>query len=335
MTRRKRLLLSLSSVFVALVVYLVYLVWSMIHMPGISYRGELPPADDALKQLAADLRKDVAVLAVEIGERNISKHPQELDRAAAWIQDQFAATGITLGRQTYKVDEYLCKNLEVEIPGKTRPREIVIIGAHYDSVIGSPGANDNGSGVAAMLALLRRFAHRPTDKTLRFVAFVNEEPPYFQTEKMGSVVYARRCRAQKENVTAMIALETIGYFTDAPNSQHYPRPFGLFYPSVGNFIGFVGNSASGDLVRHAIETFRREEQFPSEGGAMPDSVAGIGFSDHWSFNQQGYPALMITDTAMFRYPHYHEAEDTIDKIDFDRMARVVRGLEKVIAELAK
>lgn len=205
--------------------------------------------------------------------------------------------------------------------------------AHYDTVIGTPGANDNSSGVAATLALARRFAKRNTDRTLRFVAFVNEEPPYFQTDQMGSRVYAQRCRQRRENVVSMLSLETIGYYDDTPGTQDYPPPFGLLYPSEGNFIGFVGNTESGDLVRQAVAAFRRNEKFPAEGGALPGEIPGVGFSDQWSFWQEGYPALMVTDTAMFRYPHYHEPEDTIDKVNFDRTARVVRGLEKVVAEL--
>jgi len=166
------------------------------------------------------------------------------------------------------------------------------------------------------------------------VAFVNEEPPYFQTEQMGSWVYARRCHERNEKITAMLSLETIGYYSDSPDSQKYPPPFNLLYPSTGNFIGFVGNTSSAALVRQVVGAFRQYEQFPSEGGAPPEAIPGVGFSDQWSFWQEGYPALMVTDTAMFRYPHYHQAEDTPDKIDFERMARVVRGLEKVIAVLA-
>ena len=131
----------------------------------------------------------------------------------------------------------------------------------------------------------------------------------------------------------MLSLETIGYYSDTPGSQKYPPPFSLFYPSTGKFIGFVGNGRSGDLVRRALAAFRENEQFPSEGGALPEFMPGVGFSDHWSFWQEGYPAVMVTDTAMFRYPHYHEPTDTTDKIDFERMARVVRGLKKVVAAL--
>jgi Zn-dependent M28 family amino/carboxypeptidase len=224
--------------------------------------------------------------------------------------------------------------LEAQITGKTRSGEIVVVGAHYDTVPGTAGANDNTSGVAATLALARKFSKLENDRTLRFVAFVNEEPPYFQTDQMGSRVYARQCRQQGDNIVAMVSLETLGWYDDRPNSQNYPLPFGLLYPSTGNFIGFIGNIASRSLVRQAIGTFRQHEQFPSEGAALPEAIPGVGFSDQWSFWQEGYPAIMVTDTALFRYPFYHTPEDTIDKVNFDRLARVVRGLEKVVAGLA-
>jgi len=303
-------------------------------MPGDSYHGELPTADDELNALVEELRGDVAHLAVEIGERNVLNCPEELAQTADWIEARFTAAGHEVGRQEYEAYGTGCCNLEVEVLGTAQPNEVVVIGAHYDTVFGTPGANDNSTGVAAVLALARRFSNRKSGRTIRFVAFVNEEPPFFQTSEMGSRVYAKRCRERDENVVAMMSLETIGYFDDSPGSQKYPPPFGLLYPSTGNFIGFVGNVGSRALVREAVGSFRRNEKFPSEGGALPAFIPGIGFSDHWSFWQEGYPALMVTDTAMFRYPYYHEAEDTIDKVDFERTARVVRGLEKVVAELA-
>jgi len=182
--------------------------------------------------------------------------------------------------------------------------------------------------------MARRFAGVFSDRTLRFVAFVNEEKPFAHTERMGSWVYARRCRQRSEKVTAMLSLETIGYYSDKPGSQKYPPPVGLFYPSRGNFVAFVGNTRYGRLVRQAAAAFRRSEPFPSEGGALPERIPNIGFSDHWSFWQEGYPALMVTDTANFRYPYYHSPQDTADKLDFERMSRVVRGLKSVLAALA-
>jgi Zn-dependent M28 family amino/carboxypeptidase len=209
-----------------------------------------------------------------------------------------------------------------------------VIGAHYDSVQGSPGANDNATGVAAMLALARAFKNRSPSRTLRFVAFTNEEPPFFQSSQMGSRIYARRCREGSENVSLMVSLETIGYYSDKPGSQGYPFPFSFFYPSTANFIAFVGNMDNALWVRQLLTTFRRHAQFPSEGGALWEWIPGVAWSDHWSFWKEGYPAVMVTDTAPNRYPYYHTAADTTDKIDFARMARVVSGLQRTIEELA-
>lgn len=307
----------------------------MLGTPGKSYRGELPAADEALSALAVELREDIAHLSVDIGERNVGRRPMQLAQAADYIAAKFAVGGLVAQRQEYEVAGRTCSNLEVEIAGASRAEEIVIVGAHYDTVPGTVGANDNASGVAAVLALARRFAEHKTGRTLRFAAFTNEEKPYAHTSLMGSRVYARRCRERAEQIVGMFSLETIGYYDDTPGSQKYPPPLGLFYPSAGNFIAMVGNLASRRLLRNAIAAFRENELFPSEGAALPEMVPRIGDSDHASFWREGYPALMVTDTANFRYPYYHTPEDTIDKINFDRMARVVRGMEKVIGVLAQ
>jgi Zn-dependent M28 family amino/carboxypeptidase len=271
-------------------------------------------------------------LAGEIGERNLP-HYLQLNAAADYIEKSFRQVGLESRRDSYEVRGLASHNIEVEIRGISP--DVVLVGAHYDSVFGAPGANDNGTGVAALLALTRRFAGKPTNATLRFVAFANEEPPYFQTPDMGSLVYAGRCKARGDRITAMISLETIGYFSDAPRSQTYPvAALGVFYPRVGNFIGIVGNVSSRWLVRRAIAEFRQDGKIPAEGAALPAAIAGVGWSDHWAFWQHGYPGIMITDTAPFRYPHYHEATDTPDKLDYDRFALVVSTTEKLIRSLA-
>lgn len=306
-----------------------------IRMPGKSHAGPLPAADEPLKQRAAELRQHVTKLADEIGERNVLRRPAALRQAADWIEAELAQQNYRTRRQAFEVADETCVNVEAELPGQRLPQEIVIIGAHYDSELGTPGANDNGTGVAAMLCLACRFAQAPTDRTLRFVAFVNEEPPFFQTEKMGSWQYAKECRRRGDNIVAMLSLETIGYYSDQPGSQKYPPPFSLLYPSTGNFIGFVANRASAALLAQIIGEFRRVEPFPSEGAALPEQIPGVGFSDQWSFWQEGYPGVMVTDTALYRYPHYHLPEDTPDKVDFEKTARVVRGLEAVVQLLGK
>ena len=304
----------------------------MIRMPGKSYDGPPPPLTPAEVVLRDALRKDVETLAGEIGERNVFCYPR-LAAAADFINQSFEDAGYAVRREGFEAAGQTCYNLEATITGTDQPDEIVVVGAHYDSVLGCPGANDNGTGVAAMLALARAFSGKKTSRTLRFVAFVNEEPPFFKTDQMGSMVYARGCRDRSENIVGMLSLETIGYFRDEAGSQHYPAPMGLFYPTTGNFIAFVGNRNSKKLVRQVVASFRRGVKFPSEGGALPNAVPGIDWSDHWGFWKMGYPALMVTDTAPFRYPYYHTPQDTPDKVDYEPFARMTAGLTLVVEDL--
>lgn len=303
-----------------------------IRMPGKSYRGPMLPLTTQETELRDELRRDVEKLAGEIGERNVWRH-RALAAAADFLEGSLAKSGYEACRQGYEAAGVTCYNIEAEIQGSDRADEIVIIGAHYDSVEGSPGANDNATGAAAVIALAHLFAGEKTSRTLRFVEFVNEEPPYFRSSQMGSVVYARHCRKRGEKIVAMFSLETIGYYSDEKGSQKYPFPFGLIYPSTGNFIGFVGNTLSGPLVRGAVASFRHHTKYPSEGGALPGIIPGIDLSDHWAFWQEGYPGVMVTDTALFRYPYYHARGDTPDKVQYDRLARVVAGLGRVIADI--
>jgi hypothetical protein len=319
-----RVLLALLLVF-----FLIWLVGIRMPRKNPSQAATLSPSEIVLRD---ELKADVQNLAGEIGERNLP-HYLQLNAAADYIEKSFRQVGLESRRDSYEVRGLASHNIEVEIRGISP--DVVLVGAHYDSVFGAPGANDNGTGVAALLALTRRFAGKPTNATLRFVAFANEEPPYFQTPDMGSLVYAGRCKARGDRITAMISLETIGYFSDAPRSQTYPvAALGVFYPRVGNFIGIVGNVSSRWLVRRAIAEFRQDGKIPAEGAALPAAIAGVGWSDHWAFWQHGYPGIMITDTAPFRYPHYHEATDTPDKLDYDRFALVVSTTEKLIRSLA-
>ena len=326
-TRRRR---TLRVAFWAGLVIFLFVAWAvMIRMPGQNYNRPVPPLTAEEKPLREQLIAHVRKLGGEIGERNLAHFPR-LEAAAQYIEDQLS--GWKVRRDSYELQGKTCHNIEAERPGTLS--EIVLIGAHYDSVPGSPGANDNGSGVAALLALAHRLKNQPNEKTLRFVAFVNEEPGFFQTRAMGSYVYAGRCRERAERIVAMISLETIGYFSDQPGSQSYPAPgLSLIYPRTGNFIGFVANLKSRALLRAALDEFRRQAQIRSEGAAMPEFIPGVSWSDQWSFWQHGYPGIMVTDTAPFRYPYYHTAQDTPDKLDYDSMTKVVLGMESVIRRL--
>ncbi|MEQ8785811.1 MAG: M28 family peptidase [Pirellulaceae bacterium] len=326
--------LLVFGIIVLLVAVGLFAAWErMIHMPGESFHGELPPLENPQVELRASLEADVEHLATAIGERNLAHYPQLLE-AADYLEGRLREFGYKVQRQTFKVNGTDCDNLEVEIKGQKSPDEIVIVGAHYDTAPGTPGANDNASGMAALLAIAERMRDARPACTLRFVAFTNEEPPYFQTPDMGSWVYARRCRQRGENIVAALSLETIGYYRDEPGSQVYPPPLSAFYPSEGDFIAVVGNVGSRPLVHRVVDVFRRHAKFPSEGGAVPGDISGVGWSDHWSFWQEGYQGVMITDTAPFRYPYYHRPQDTPDKLEFDRMTRVVEGLIPVVADLA-
>lgn len=307
--------------------------WFMIRMPGKSFRGEPPPLSADELALRDELKAHVQTLAGEIGERNVQRYDQ-LVASADFIERTFTGAGLRVRREGYDVQGKRCDNIEAEIPGETA--DIFVIGAHYDSVFGSDGANDNGSGVAALLALAKRFAGKTNARTLRFVAFPNEEPFHFQTQLMGSWVYANRCKERGDRISGMISLETIGYFSNAPNTQNFPVPgLGAIYPTTGNFIAFVGNLSSRALVRQVVGSFRGLATVPSEGTALPSSVPGVGWSDHWAFWQHGYPAIMVTDTAPFRYPWYHARHDSPDKLEYESMTRVVSAMEKVIAGLAR
>ncbi len=302
-------------------------------MPGKNFTGPLPQLTAEQIQLKDELVRDVQMLAGQIGERNTMRY-EKLNAAADFIEKSLIEASYKVRRQEFIADGKKCYNLEAQLSGSKSPDKIIIVGAHYDSVYGSPGANDNGSGIAATLALARHFAGKPALCTIRFVLFANEEPPFYHTDEMGSLIYAKECKTKNENIVAMLSLETIGCYSDQPHSQKYPFPFNLFYPSTGNFIGFVGNVSNGGLVRKVTKSFRKNCPFPSQAGAVPGFVPGIDWSDHWAFWQQGYPAIMVTDTAPFRYTHYHQPSDTPDKIDYENFARVTTGLGAVVKELA-
>jgi len=307
--------------------------WVMVRMPGQSHQGPLPALSEAEQTLAKQLRSDVVMLASEIGERN-ADHPEALEKAGQFVARRLSSAGYQVERYSFEALGQTFHNFEATLPGATLPGEVVVIGAHYDAAEGAPAANDNGTGTAALFAIAEALKDARLARTVRFVAFTNEEPPHFKNPAMGSRHYARLCKKRGDVVTAMLSLETMGYYRDEAGSQRYPFPLSVAYPDTGNFIAFVGDVSSRLLVRRTVGTFRRLSSFPSEGAALPGSIPGVGWSDHWSFWEQGYPGVMITDTAPFRYPHYHTPQDTPDKIDFERLARVVSGLVGVARELA-
>lgn len=314
--------------------YLLAVLWFLaVRMPGQTHTGPLPPLDQAEREIRDRIEADVRVLASEIGPRG-SLHYEAANRAVEHLVSALEGFGYQPELLPFQVGDRGYRNVQATRIGESRPSEIVVVGAHYDTYDFTPGADDNASGVAAVLEVARQLADANPARTLRFVFFATEEPPFFNTEAMGSRVYARRMREEGQDIVAMLALETLGFYAPEPGTQRYPPPFSLFYPDRGAFVGFVGNPASGSLLRHALAVFRRETPFPSEGAVVPSLVPGVELSDHASFWRNGFEAIMITDTAPFRNPHYHRPTDTPETLDFDRMARVVRGIGGVVADLA-
>jgi hypothetical protein len=319
----------------ALLAALVSCVAFATGMPGSSYRGPLPPPSPEERALAVALEAHVVALSETIGERRVGRGDslgQARDYALSVIREISGVHESQVRREDVGAEGYHAENIVIDIAGETP--NLVVVGAHYDSAAGAPGADDNASGVATTLELLKRFAGQRSRKTLRFVLFANEEAPYFQDSGMGSLSHARNVRLRGDSVDAMLSLESLGYYSDAPGSQRYPWPIGLFYPERGDFLAFVGNLGSRSLVRDSIATFRSAVQFPSEGAALPATIPGVGWSDHWAFWENGYEAVMVTDTAPYRNPHYHEHTDVAASIDYTKLARVTVGLRAVVNELA-
>ncbi len=337
----RRMLLFVAILIAAVAVVTGGAIYYMAGVPGRSYRGPLAPLTEDERALVPRLKGHVVAIASR--EHNVA-HYDELEKSARYIETTLESYGYAVNRQRFDADDFVAgsrrvRNIEVVIePRDAGPAtETIVVGAHYDSAPGAPGANDNGSGAAAVTELARLLVDLKGSaaRRIRLVLFVNEEPPYFRTEQMGSFQYASALAARKERVVAMYSLETIGYFSDKPASQRYPSLFGLIFPDRGDFLAFVGTLAARPLVRASIASFRAHTQFPTIGGVAPSSIPGIDWSDHWAFTVKGFPAIMLTDTAPFRYPYYHTAFDTPDKVDVERLARVVKGIERMVRDAAR
>lgn len=285
-----------------------------------------------MRDFAAYLRQVVTMLAGEIGARTY-RDLDRLAKTADYISEQFTSFGYQVVRQPFLFRGNTYYNLIAELRGTTSPDALLIVGAHYDTVSTSPGADDNGSGVAGLLGLARALAGTEPAKTIRFAAFALEEPPVYRTKNMASYHYARSLNEKNERVEGMICLEMIGFFCDREGCQHYPFPFmNRFFPKTGNFIAMVGNMRSKVFTERIAGSFKKSTNLPLITLNAPAIVIGIDFSDHWSFNKFGYRALMVTDTAFYRNPHYHAPLDLPETLDYERMSKVVEGLTAAITE---
>lgn len=225
----------------------------------------LSPKEVAIRK---GLVRHTRELATDIGERNIA-HYRSLVAAGSYLDRALKDEGYSVVPHTFSAEGKTVTNLEVIIAGASRAGENVVVGAHYDSALGTPGANDNAGGVAALLELARLLKSSKPFRTIRLVFFTNEEPPYFQTDQMGSLVYARELKKQNVNVVSMISLETIGYFSDRKGSQHFPPGLGAGFPDTGNFIAFVAGESSRSLLDRSLKAFRKATDFPAKVSLLP------------------------------------------------------------------
>jgi len=311
---------------------LVWIVVLLAGCPGVdSPSVALAPT---LTSAAERLRAHVEHLASAVGPRHPQGEGDALEEAADYVVEAWSELGLTVSEQRYALESGVeVRNLVAEVPGSDPSLPLVLVGAHYDTVFtGTPGADDNASGVAVLLELSRALADVTPRRSVRLVAFTCEEPPYFQTADMGSLRYARALEAEGVAVGAMIALDCVGVFSDEPGSQRYlpGQPAG---PSQGDFAALVGNAASRALVERAAAAFGGASELGVEPQVFPDGVHEAGWSDHWSFWQTGVPALVVSDSGPFRNAHYHELSDTPETLDYARMAQLGDGLlAAVLAE---
>jgi Zn-dependent M28 family amino/carboxypeptidase len=288
---------------------------------------------DLKMQISAErLRRDVEILCGEFTPRSF-RSPENLDRAAAWIEGELRAAGLAVEIQEYEIGRGRYRNVIARREGSDKTVGATVIGAHYDAFDDFSGADDNASGVAALLELARTLPLEQPRKDQYLVAFSTEEPPFFATKDMGSYRLARSLKEKNVKVDLMVSLEMLGYFSDEPGSQRFPLPgLGFLYPSTANFIAVVGDLASGGPIKRTKMGMRAARGIPVHSFRAPGALPGVHWSDHYSFRRLGYSAVMVTDTAFMRYAHYHTAQDTPEKLDYERMAEVVLALHGILAD---
>jgi Zn-dependent M28 family amino/carboxypeptidase len=317
------LLLVLFFIF-----FLLFSYWYMMKCEG-NWKGE--PLEKQMKAELNEIKKgmesDIEYLQ-NLGPRNSENDTsyKQLRQCEEWVKKRWESQGYTVKKHSFSIKEKEYSNLEIEIKGRTLPSEIIIISAQYDTLPDSPGANNNGSGIAILFQLSQLLRKHIPDRTLRLLNFVNEEDPFFETEMMGSFQYAKRCRQRGEDIRVMVSLDALGVYKDEPGSQSLPFPFFIFYPDRGNFLAFIGNLQSRKYVKEVTKGFKKGSSFQIQAGVAPEWAKGGAWSDHSSFWKFGYPGIMVTDTGGFRSPYHTTKEDTMEKLNFEAMSRIVIGM---------
>lgn len=293
-------------------------------------RMPLPVHDAPLGADALRVARHVRMLAGDIGPRN-DRHPEGLARAEKYMKSALTAAGYRVEEQPYSVvppdasASVPMRNFIATLPASAPGAPVLVIGAHYDTALETPGADDNASGSAVLLELARRLKAKKGAVEVRFVAYGTEEPPYFGTKQMGSAFHAASLKTEGRTVLGMISLEMLGYYSDAPHSQKYPPPLSLLYPDRANFVGAVSDLSSRAFLKSFAKAFT--PRLPVVAASLPGWITEIGLSDHKCYWDEGFPGVILTDTSFLRYTHYHMTTDTPEKLDYERMAKIVQGLE--------
>jgi Zn-dependent M28 family amino/carboxypeptidase len=286
-----------------------------------------------VRDLQSRLRDIVKVISYDIGTRSYLEMIN-LNKTEEYIEAEIAKNSCPVQKQSFTADGQTYHNIFTEIKGSRKPDEVFVIGAHYDTVPDTPGADDNASGIAAIIELSRLLRESPASYTVCLAAFCLEEPPFFRSELMGSYQFAQELKQHNTNIKGMVSLEMIGYFSSKEGSQYYPLPFFRFvYPKTGNYAAFVGNIRSRPLTRRFEQVFKKVSSLPVESLNAVSLIPGVDFSDHLSFWRFNYPAFMITDTAFYRNPHYHSPGDTYDTLDYEKMAELVLGIFNTVKSM--
>jgi Zn-dependent M28 family amino/carboxypeptidase len=279
------------------------------------------------------IKEHLTQLTITIGERSV-RLPANLQRTSKYIESFYQSIGLSVRRETYEYDGMTVANVVSQITFNSQPKNRFLIGAHYDSVMGTVGADDNASAIAVQLETARQLKtlvdKETLDLSVKFVSFALEEPPVYGTRNMGSRVYAKKARNENEKIDGMICLEMVGYTCHESGCQGYPFPLMFFgYPKKGNFIGIVGNSKSKNFTQSLVSAFSKNSDLPVVKLNVPLNgriLPSVRLSDHASFWDQGFKAVMITDSAFYRNPYYHTALDTMEKLDYRFMAELVESL---------
>ena len=325
----KKMIWSILIIVILLAAFLIYSVLKIRSSASVSASGPNSPHVGDVHQLYTHVEH----LSVTIGSRSVFEY-DKIEATKRYIVSCLKTFGYIPTLQNYDYEGKTFSNIIVSIPGVKYPDETVIIGAHYDTVYGTPGADDNASAVAVLLEVCRALKSISPGRTLKLIFFFLEEPPVFRTEHMGSYVYAKEAKARNENIKAMICLEMVGYYSDKKDGQTFPLPLmSMMFSTTPNFIAVVGNLKSRNLVDKVKNSLLKVSPIPVETLTSVSFVPGVDLSDHRSFWEMGYPAVMITDTAFYRNPNYHTENDTIDTLDFNTMADLLKGLLQAAKDL--